>query len=53
MRLSFKESRMEFDNAANLDRRSGRTWDEKDGRKPIHCFCRLYPAAKVTEMQLP
>jgi hypothetical protein len=31
VRLSFKESRKEFDNATNFDRNRG-TWDEKDGR---------------------
>jgi hypothetical protein len=34
----FKESRMEFDNATNLDRKFRGTWDEKDGRSPHHCF---------------
>jgi hypothetical protein len=29
VRLSFKESRMQFDNATNLDRKSG-TWDDND-----------------------
>jgi hypothetical protein len=34
----FKESRMEFDNATNLDRKSGVRGMKKDGRSPTIAF---------------
>ena|SRR5277367_6274142 len=41
MRLSLKESRMKLLNAANLDRKSGITWAENDGRPQISYFALL------------
>jgi hypothetical protein len=38
VRLSFKESRMEFDNATNLDRKSGVRGTKKTGRSPTMAF---------------
>jgi hypothetical protein len=42
VRLSFKESRMEFDNATNLDRKSGVRGTKKTG-EAHHCFALAKP----------